>query len=314
MGPREKVELGKTGLRVTRLGLGGAPLSTLESSSAAAIVHRALELGIGYIDTAPGYGQGYSELHLGQALAYVDRDKYIISTKVGKTLGSVKVFDYSRDSILRSMEESLKRLKMDRVDILLIHDPNGHPDGPEAGYLQVMREAYPALVDLRSQGLVKAFGAGMNQWEMPAQFARNGDFDCFLLAGRYTLLDQSGLSVLLPLCERKGIGIIVGGPYNSGILASDLREGAKYNYRAAPPHILEKARRVKAVCDRYDVPLKAAALQFVLAHPAVATVIPGVQSTQELEENFRLLKQPIPKELWPELKQEGLLDTEAPTP
>ena len=308
----EKVEIGNTGLKVTRLGLGGAFLANVGLSKAVAVVHRALELGVGYIDTAPLYGS--SEVYIGEALSCMDREKYVISTKVGKRGGSVKVFDYSRDSIMRSMDESLKRLKIDRVDILFVHDPSSHPDGPEVGYRQVMDEAYPALIELRSHGVVRAFGAGMNEWEMPLRFAMNGDFDCFLMAGRYTLLDQSGLDELLPFCHRNGTGIIVGGPYNSGILASDLTESATYNYREAPPEILKKARRIKSVCDRYQVPLKAAALQFVLAHPAVTTVIPGVQSIPELEENIHLLEYPITKELWADLKEDGLLDKETPTP
>jgi len=218
-----------------------------------------------------------------------------------------EVFDFSRDGVLRSLESSLQRLKLDRVDILLLHDPDTHYD-------QAMQEAYPTLRELRSQGVVEAIGAGMNQWEMLLRFAKEGDFDCFLLAGRYTLLEQGALPQFLSYCREKGISVIIGGPYNSGILASDLTEGAKYNYRDAPPEVLAKARRIKTICDQHGVPLKAAALQFVLAHPAVAAVIPGARTPQEVEENFRLLQHPIPAALWQDLKREGLLEATAPTP
>ena len=179
-------------------------------------------------------------------------------------------YDYSRDGVLRSIEESLARLRLDRVDIVMIHDPDDH-------FEQAVGETFPTLYELRSQGVVGAIGAGMNQWEMLARFAREADPDCFLLAGRYTLLDQSGLDELLPLCEEKGIGIVLGGPYNSGILASDLSDDTTFNYLPAPREVLERARRIKRVCDRYGVPLKAAALQFGLAHPAVSATIPGAR-------------------------------------
>ncbi len=162
--------------------------------------------------------------------------------------------------------------------------------------------------------MVKAIGAGMNDWEPLAQFAREGDFDCFLLAGRYTLLDQSGLEELLPLCQERGISIILGGPYNSGILASDLGPDATYFYERTPAEVLDRARRIKSVCDRHGVPLKAAALQFGLAHPAVAATIPGAQSAAEVEENFNMVRHPIPADAWAELREEGLIPEEAPTP
>ena len=177
-----------------------------------------------------------------------------------------------------------------------------------------MTEAYPALADLRSQGVIGAIGAGMNQWEMLADLAREGDFDCFLLAGRYTLLDTSSLSELLPLCSAQGVGVILGGPYNSGILASDLSSTATYDYMTAPPGILEQARSIKAVCDRHDVPLKAAALQFGLAHPAVVSTIPGARSIDEVAENLEMAALHIPNDLWTELRDEALIPREAPVP
>ena len=196
-------------------------------------------------------------------------------------------FDFSRDGVLRSVDESLERLGFDRMDILLIHDPDNHYDEALAG-------ACKALEELRSQGMVKAIGAGMNQWQMEARFAREASMDCFLLAGRYTLLEHGALDEFLPLCVEKNISVIVGGPYNSGILASDLSDGVLYNYRAATPELLDQARRCNSVCQRHGVPLKAAALQFVLAHPAVAAAIPGASTAAEADDNFRMVEFPIP--------------------
>ena len=215
------------------------------------------------------------------------------------------VFGYSRDGILRSLEESLQRLKLDRADIVYIHDADYH-------WEQAIGEAFPTLAELRSQGVIKAVGAGMNQWEMEARFAREGDFDCFLLAGRYTLLDQSSLPEFMPLCVEKNISVVLGGPYNSGILASDLSPNATFDYKVAPPEIFAKARNIKAVCDRHDVPLKAAALQFGLLHPAVAATIPGPRSVAEIDENFAMVQHPIPSDLWAELKHDGLIAADAP--
>lgn len=323
--PLDKTEIGSTGLRITRLGIGGAPIGslfrTVSDEDAVATVRRGLELGLNYVDTAPLYGHGVSETRLGRALLDIPRDSFILSTKVGRVLNPVDVtpssphfqslpkmepvFDYTRDGILRSLEESLKRLNLDRVDIAYIHDADDH-------WEQAIGEAYPTLADLRSQGVVQAIGVGMNQWEMEARFAREGDFDCFLLAGRYTLLDQSGLAELMPVCRDRNVSLVLGGPYNSGILASDLGPRATYNYETAPPEIIENARKIKAVCDRHAVPLKAAALQFGLLHPTVAATIPGPRSVAEVEENFRMAGHPIPADLWAELKHEGLIDPLAP--
>lgn len=330
MNPLAKVQLGRTKLQVTRLGLGGAPLGglykDLSEEAATATVRRALELGINFFDTAPLYGCGKSEQRLGRGLAGVPRGSIVVATKVGYALfpqDAVRdenvffpfdnppplrpTFDFSYDAVMRSFEESLKRLSLDRIDILHIHDPDDH-------WEQAIQRGYPALHKLRTQGRIGAVGAGMNQAAMLARFAREGEFDCFLLAGRYTLIDHTALPELLPLCAQKRISIILGGPYNSGILATGARPGATFNYVAAPPELLEKVRRIEAVCAKYSVPLKAAALQFPLAHPAVAAVIPGARSVAEVEENFRLLSHPIPAEFWAELRQENLLPPEAPVP
>ena len=317
MAALETAEIGSTGLRVTRLGMGGATLggfpSPMDADTAGQIVEHAYELGIRYFDTAPMYGVGASERHLGRVLGQIPRDDFALSTKVGRVLnpgpdGNLEaLFDFSRDGVMRSVEESLERLGLDRVDIALIHDPDDH-------YEQAIGEAYPALADLRSQGVVKAIGAGMNQWETLARFARDGDFDCFLMAGRYTLLEQLSLAEFMPLCEEKGISVIVGGPYNSGVLASDLSSETTYNYLKVTPEILDQARRIKAVCDRHGVPLKAAALQFCLAHPAVAAIIPGPRAPSEVEENVAMAASPIPADLWSELRSDGLIAESAPTP
>ena len=328
MNPLEPRQIGTTNISVTALGLGGAPLGGLftpvGAENAVATVRRGYELGIRFFDTAPLYGRGKSERFYGQALSEFDRDSFILSSKVGRVLDPNDnateeddiyvelppydvVFDFSRDGVLRSIEESLERLCLDRLDIALIHDPDDH-------WEQAISEAYPTLAELRSQGVVGAIGAGMNQWEMPARFAREGDFDCFLLAGRYTLLDHSGLVELLPLCEEKSISIILGGPYNSGVLASDLGPDTTYFYERTPLEVLETARRIKAVCDRHSIPLKAAALQFGLAHPAVAATIPGPRTPEEVSENVAMASFEIPSDLWAELKSEALIPDEAPTP
>jgi D-threo-aldose 1-dehydrogenase len=325
--PRNSVAIGRTGVRVSRLGLGGAPFGGLFAEvardTAAATVRTAFELGIRYVDTAPLYGHGKSEASIGEALRGVPRAWFTLSTKVGRSLVPVASpphsdhfvglppvdtgYDFSRDGILRSLQGSLARLGLDRVDIVYVHDPDDHLD-------QVVRETFPALADLRAQGVVGAIGAGMNHAAPLVHLARECAFDCFLLAGRYTLLDQSGLPELLPLCLDRQISVVIGGPYNSGILASDLADGATYFYEPAPGGVLERARRIRAVCDRHRVPLKAAALQFGLGHPAVAATIPGARTPSEVRDNWELMSFPIPTDLWLELRHEGFLPEDAPIP
>ena len=324
MDPLELAEIGNTGLKVSRLGIGGVAIgrtSTAEESDET--LKRCVELGVRYFDTAPLYGGGVSEERYGKVLSAIPRSSFTISTKVGRSLeapastpvGAVigpdrandmpYIYDY--DTVMRVFEGSLKRLNLDNVDILLIHDPDNH-------FQEAMDGAYKALSDLRSQGVVKAIGAGMNQWEMESRLAGEGDFDCFLLAGRYTLLDHQALPEFLPLCQEKHISVIIGGPYNSGILASDLSESATFNYRPAQREVLEQARRCKEVCDRHGVPLKAAALQFVFGHPAVTAAIPGPRTVAEAEENFQMMAHSIPAALWEELRHEGLIPAESPSP
>jgi D-threo-aldose 1-dehydrogenase len=330
MNPIEKVPLGRTILRVTRLGFGGVPLGGLykdvSEDEAGATVRRTLELGVNYFDTAPIYGFGKSEIRLGRELASCDRNTFVVATKVGYKLvpddGGLDpkvfhrfdnvpplrpIYDYSYDSIMRTFEGSLQRLNLSRVDVLNIHDP-------DSNWQEAIDIAYPAIHKLRSEGIVHAIGVGMNQAEMLARFARECDFDCLLLAGRYTLIDHTGLGELLPVCAQKDISVIIGGPYNSGILATGARPGATYNYVAATPAVLEQVSAIEAVCTRHGVPLKAAALQFPLAHPAVAAIIPGARSAAEVEENFRLLTLAIPGDFWDELRYLSLIPAEAPTP
>ena len=330
MDPFRQVSLGKSNLVVTPLGLGGGPLAGLftevPESQAIAMVRRALELGVRLFDTAPLYGLGVSESRLGKAFRGAPRDSYVLATKVGRILKPEDpeklatryveffdppplraVFDFSYDGVMRSHQESLRRLQADRVDILHIHDPDDH-------WHEAIWGAYRALLRLREQGTIGAIGAGMNQPEMLARFAREGDFDCFLLASRYTLLDQSALPELLPLCLQKRIGMIIGAPFNSGILATGAQPGAKFHYQAAPPHVLERVRLIENVCRAHGVPLKAAALQFPLAHPAVVSVIPGSRSVSELEENAAMIRFPIPAAFWRDLQAQNLLPKEAPVP
>lgn len=327
MNPLEKVPLGRSGLSVTRLGLGCASIGGLygdiPDDQAIAVVRRALSLGLNLLDTAPLYGSGKSELRLGQALAGVPRDRYVLSSKVGRVLVPTKqdpqvgafndpapyqpVFDFSYDGVMRSFEASLNRLGVDRIDILHIHDPDNH-------WQEAIDGAYPALDELRGDGVIRAVSAGMNQWEMLARFAREGDFDCFLLAGRYSLLDQSALDELLPLCVKKNIGILAGGTYNSGILAKGAHPGATYNYQEAPPEIAAKAKALEAVAARHQVDLRAAASQFVFAHPAITCIIPGTRRPERVQENFDLLTQEIPASFWAELRTEDLVRPDAPLP
>lgn len=311
----KKSRIGRTGLEVTALGLGCSGLARSETvEQALTTFETAIEQGINYIDTAPLYGRGKSEERLGAALSKYGRNNLVISTKVGRILKRVNddpesevkaLYDYSGKAIRKSLESSLDRLGVDSVDILYIHDPDNH-------YEQAIGEAYPALAELRDDGIIKAIGAGMNQWEMELSFAREGDFDCFLLAGRYTLLEQDALSEFLPYCEENNISVIIGGPYNSGVLANPAI--GRYNYGESPSEIISKTLQIKDVCDKYDVPLRAAALQFVLAHPAVASVIPGTKSPEHQKDNYLMMGYPIPSALWGELKEENLIHVDAPTP
>ena len=306
----EKRRIGSTDVFVTELGMGGAPLGRVSPENASESLRESFNQGIRYFDTAPLYGTGTSEKFFGKFLSKLDRQSFVLSTKVGRLIkdtgNEVNItFNYKRDEILRSIEESLKRLDMDSIDIALIHDPDDHYD-------LALNEAFPTLDKLRSEGVIKAIGAGMNQWEMLADFARNADFDCFLVAGRYTLLDHTALNELMPLCLERGISLILGGPYNSGVLASDLGSDTTYFYDPAPRSIIDRAKKIKEICDIFDVPLKAAAIQFGLLHPSVASTIPGPRNSDEVQDNIEMLNVKIPSELWKELKRQDLIHQSCP--
>jgi len=273
------------------------------------VVEAAWQAGIRFFDTAPLYGHGLAEQRLGAVLRAKPREEFVLATKVGRLLRADAppepgqaykgvppvnpTYDFSYDGVMRSVEESLARLGLDRVDVLHIHDPDEHFEDALAG-------AYRALDRLRAEGTIRAVGAGMNQAEMLVRFAREADFDCFLLAGRYTLLDRTGAAELLPLCVEKSIAIIAGGVFNSGILANP-RPGTTFNYQQAPPELVDRALRMEEICARHGVELKAAAIQFPLRHPAVASVLTGCRSVREVEENVRMFQAPIPSSLWDEL-------------
>jgi len=321
----ETVPLGLTNLHASRLGVGttaiGGLYSPTSATSADSTMEAAWSTGVRFFDSAPQYGNGMAEQRLGAFLNSKPRDEYVVCTKVGRLLRVPEkpvddsyykgtpperpVFDFSYDGVLKSVEESLARLGLDRIDVLHIHDPDAH-------YHQAIEGAYKALDRLRSDGTIGAVGAGMNQSKMLAEFARNGNFDCFLLAGRYTLLEQGALTELLPLCVQKNISIIIGGVYNSGILANPAA-GAKFNYEDADRALIERALKLEKVCLSHGVPLKAAAIQFPLAHPAVASVLTGPRTPEEMLENAELFRLPIPGALWQDLKSNGLISADAPT-
>ncbi|MGW0500491.1 aldo/keto reductase [Streptomyces sp. NPDC003007] len=327
-------------MRTTTLGGGAVPVSELALGCAAlgnlfhpvteeaahATVEAAWEAGIRTFDTAPHYGLGLSERRLGAALRERPRDTYTLSTKVGRLLvpnpdGGAgddlangfsvpathrRVWDFSADGVLRSLEASLERLGLDRVDVALLHDPDGHAD-------QALREAYPALERLRTEGVIGAIGIGMNQSALPARFVRETDIDVVLLAGRYTLLEQGSLTELLPEAAARGRSVVIGGVFNSGLLTAP-RPGATYDYAPAPQPVLDRALRLLAVCERHEVPLRAAALRFPFGHRAVASVLTGARTPGEVRDTVEQLRRPIADALWEELRAEGLLDPDTPVP
>jgi D-threo-aldose 1-dehydrogenase len=315
---------------LTELSLGCAQLGNLyhaiPDEQAHATVDAAWAVGIRYFDTAPHYGLGLSERRLGKALAERPRDEYVLSTKVGRLLEPLpqphdvdgegfdvpathrRVWDFSRDGVLRSLAGSLERLGLDRVDIVYLHDPDDH-------YRDVLGHAYPALEELRSQGVVSAIGAGMNQTAMLTEFARNTDMDLLMLAGRYTLLEQPALEELLPVCQQRGIGVVAAGVFNSGLLARRKpARDARYNYADAPPNLVQRAVRIAAICEQHASSLPAAALAFPLGHPAVVSICIGARSPGQVERNAALRQAQPPSGLWTQMKAEGLLRADAPVP
>ena len=294
----------------------------VEEADALPVIEGAWDHGLRFFDTAPLYGFGLGEMRTGRVLRDKPRSDFVLATKVGRLLrGDAPpepaqfyfgtpavnpVFDFSYDGVMRSVEESRGRLGFDKIDILHIHDPDDH-------YEEALKGAYPALDRLRSEGVIGAVSAGMNQAEMLTRFAKEADFDCFLLAGRYTLLDQVALQELLPTCLERGVAIIAAGVFNSGILG-DPKPGTHYNYQEAPAELVDRAQRLRTVCERHGVPLRAAAIQFPLGHPAVSCVVVGCRSLDQLLDSIRMFETEIPSDLWGELKAERLLPEEVPTP
>ena len=328
-----KRQIGATGISVTPLGLGGAALGGLftavEDATADETIQAALAAGIRFLDTAPFYGYGLSEHRMGRAIRLFGRDKVVLSTKVGRLLRRrvsprepddawreplpfEVEYDYSYDGVLRSVEDSMHRLGTDRIDILLKHDIGRDTHGDEAHpalMSTAMSGGARAMQRLKEEGIVGAIGLGVNEWQVCAEALEHHDWDVFLLAGRYTLLEQEVLDGFFPLCDRRGTSIIIGGPFNSGILAgSDT-----YNYFKSPQHIQDRVAAIAKICDSHGVSMKAAALQFVLRHPLVASVIPGARSRAEFDENLALMDVALPDALWSDLKSAGLLHPDAPT-
>ncbi|RLV61090.1 aldo/keto reductase [Parashewanella curva] len=334
----DKRKIGNTSLRVDSLGFGCASVGNLyrmlSDQDACDVLNQAWEKGFRHFDTAPHYGQGLSERRVGDMLRSRGESDYVLSTKVGRILkpaGYAKErhgfrstmpfdieYDYSYDGVMRSFEHSLQRLGLDRIDILYMHDIGSvtHGDAHELLFDQAMTGGYKAMDELRQQGVIKAIGLGVNEYQVCEQALEHGDWDCFLLAGRYTLLEQEALHSFLPKCEQRNCSIIIGGPYNSGILATGTRKVSEpyYNYAPAPQNIINKVAKIEAVCDEFGLPIAAAALQFPLAHPCVASVIPGVGKAKMIQSTLDLFNADIPAEFWQSLILQGLISDSSPIP
>lgn len=338
--PFARRELGHTGLEVSTLGFGGAGIGNLyrplPEAAALEAVREAYATGVRYFDTAPFYGFGLSELRLGAALDGVS-PRPVISTKVGRRLVPTgaqdetvgrqgyfsprpfePVFDYGYDSVMRSHAESLERLRVPSVDVLFCHDIGRltHGDDHETRLREFLEGGYRAMRELRESGAVRAIGLGVNESEVCCELLEHCELDCIMLAGRYTLLEQHPLSTLLPLCEARGVSIVCAGPMNSGILAAGSRAAARshYNYAPPPPEVVERVRQLETLCEEFAVPLQAAALQFPLAHPAVATVVAGASGAAESRRIAEMFAFPIPPRFWSALRARGLVDPRAPSP
>ena len=344
MNPFEIHELGRTDVKVTRLGFGGGQLGgirrTLDETEVERTLEAAYNAGIRYYDTAPFYGHGRSEHRVGHYLRQQPRDSFVVSTKVGRLYKSARLppdhfkrrgndwtdglpfvfeFDYTYDGVMRSHEDSLQRLGVDRVEVLLIHDLDvdlyDGDDGIAGAMNQLDSEGgVKALIQLRDSGAIKAIGAGINRQEMIKQFLDRFDLDVFLLAMPYSLIEQTALDEILPMCAERKVSIIKGAPYASGVLATGTVSNARYNYAPATPEVLDKVHRIEQVCHRHEVHLRSVALQFPFGHECVVSTIPGVMSPQEVNDNLQMMSAEIPQDLWSELKTEGLLRADAPTP
>lgn len=331
-------KLGRTGLTVTALGLGCAPLGDiyerLDDQTALDTIQAAVDGGITLFDTAPFYGQGIAEHRLGTILRRQPRETYVLSTKVGRWMrpapqGRTKTSrfvgglefdvmpDYTYDGIMKSFEHSLVRLGLASVDVLLVHDADAWGYGRERAeelYPIVLESGQKALEELRSAGAIKGYGLGLNDPDYAARYLRDGDFDCILMAGRYSLIEQPAIAEMLPTALKKNAGVMLGGVYNSGILATGAREGAKYNYLPAPQDILDKVTKIEKVCAAHGVALPVAAIHFCLGHPAVSSVVLGAVKPEEVRHNIEAASQSVPADLWSDLKTEGLLPADVPVP
>jgi D-threo-aldose 1-dehydrogenase len=313
----------RNGLKVPRLCFGGGSVfCAVPETEAADLWNHAWDKGFRYFDTAPFYGHGLSEHRFGARLRERPRDEFLLSTKVGRLLvpepagtpGPARLpfsiaYDYSYDGVMRSFEHSLQRLGLARIDIVYIHDVSPHWQGEayEASFREAMESGYRALDRLRAEGTIRAIGVGVKDWDVCLRFARAGDFDLFMLAGGYTLLEHTAVREFLPECQARGIAVVVASPFNSGILATGAVDGASFFYRAAAPDILARTRKLEVVCARHRVPLGAAALQFALGHPAVAGVVCGYARRNEIETNIAWADLPIPAALWDDMTAEGLI-------
>lgn len=337
MKPAQQRKLGRVDLSVSAFAFGTAPVGNIfrevSEDESDAMFRMAWDAGVRYYDTAPMYGHGLAELRTGHALRWRPRDDYVLSSKVGRVLRPARradidfapwvnaapfsmTFDYSYDATMRSVEDSLQRMGLERMDICFIHDIDRFTRGsaqPEV-FRQAMDGCWRALEQLRAQSVVKAIGVGVNEWQVCLEALKLRDFDCFLLAGRYTLLEQQALDEFLPLCHKRAAAVLVGGGFNSGILATGVRPGAKYNYAPAPEPIMQRVAAIEKICAEYAVPLPAAALQFVLAHPAVASFVAGTRSARQLQQNLDWFEHPIAPDLWRDLQRHGLLREDAPVP
>ena len=337
MQPQEKNKFGRSDLEVSAFGFGTAPVGNIfeeiDEKTSDEMFQVAWDSGVRFYDTAPMYGHGLSEYRTGDSLRWKNRSDFVLSSKVGRLLhparkedinyapwtnaGRFEVeFNYSYDATMRSVDDSLQRMGLESIDILYIHDIDKFTRGDEQPevFETAMNGAWRALSKLRDERVVKAIGVGVNEWEVCQDALEQRDFDCFLLAGRYTLLEQEALDTFLPLCEQRNASVVVGGGFNSGILATGAKDGAKYNYSPAPETIKRRVQAIESVCKEFQVPLPAAALQFVVAHPAVPTFMAGTRTGKQLKQNIAWFSHPIPSEFWTALKSKRLIRADAPTP
>lgn len=332
-----KRQLGHTNIYLTEVGFGGASIGNLYNACTDTVAHEAIakswDCGIRYYDTAPEYGHGLSERRMGDGLRQYQRNEYILSTKVGdflyarhdqlppdtKFINQLPFhlrYDYSYDGIMRAFEDSLQRLGLNTIDILLVHDldPIIHDQKTFDAHFRIFIESgYKALDELRSQGIIKAIGLGVKKWEVCEQALKYGEYECFMLQGNYTLLEQPALNHFLPLCLKKKISVLLAGPFASGILATGPVAGAYFHHREADKKILTRVKHLQEICDRYSVPLQAVAIQFPLMHPAITTIVIGTRSGKRMQENIDFLQHKIPQQLWEELKHLAIIPKEAPT-